>query len=97
MSMLQIVPEDDAHKLLIVQTKSGARDINDILSMEREVLNDSTSVDSDGNALTLDAQKVNEVINIATHAKMKYTEIDGDFRFKDIDRKDFDNFELSNA
>ena len=97
MSMLEIVPEDDSQKLLMIQTKWGVRDINAILNVENKDFKDLASIDFYENALTLDACEVSETLSIDRRAKMKNAKIGEDFCFKAIDRKDFENFKFSNS
>ena len=85
--MLVIEPKDDAHKLLMKETKWGKRCINILLSESREVLANMSSNDSDGHTLALCSHEVSALINIGTFA-----EIGEDFRIKDIDMKDLTSF-----
>ena len=75
MSMLEIDPEDDAHKLLMKVTKSGIRDINTLLSEKKDYLTTLESKDADGNTLTLDKWEASEMINIGRYENRKHAEI----------------------
>ena len=52
-SLLEIESEDDAHKVLMKETKNGKRDMITFIIETREVLNNLSPKDSDGNTLTL--------------------------------------------
>ena len=63
-SMIEIVPEDDAHKLPMKETKIGERDVNTLLTEKSEVLKSTSSKDSDGHTITLGTWEVNESLTL---------------------------------
>ena len=66
-SLLDVEPEDNAHKLFMALTQKGKQNMVTILTMDRSELKDLSATDTDGNVLTLDDLEVSEVINLNKH------------------------------
>ena len=97
MQILQLQPEDKAHKILMKLTQQGRRSILAILNMNRSSLEDLETTDIENSALTLDPWEVSEIINISRHAALQRAEKGEDFRLNDIDISSFEDFKLSPA
>lgn len=69
MSILEVEPQDNAHKLFMALTQNAKRSIVSILNLDRSSLKDLAAADADDNNLALDDWEVSEIINISRHAK----------------------------
>ena len=54
MSLLDVEPEDNAHKRFVALTRKGKRSMITILTIDRSGLKDLNVTDANGNVLTLD-------------------------------------------
>ena len=97
MSLLDVEPADDAHKLFMALTKKGKRSMVTTFKLDGSELKDLSATDTDGNVLTLEDWEVSEVINInrrITYLRAKEGE---DFRITDVDTDLFQDFKISPA
>ena len=95
--MLEVEPEDTAHKLFMALTQNAKRSIIAILNLDRSSLKDLGATGTDGNNLALDDWEVSEIINISRYAKHLREQKGEDFRLKDIEISLFQDFKLSPA
>ena len=93
--MLEVQPDDSAHKLIMKLTKQGNRSILTILNMDKDGLEDLEAVGTNNAKLTLDPLTVSELINISRYAACQRAEKGENFRLKDIDAGAFKDFRLS--
>ena len=97
MSILEVEPEDTAHKLFMALTQNAKRSIISMLNLDWSNLEDLGAADTDGNNLALDDWEVSEIINISRYAKHLREQKGEDFRLKDIEISLFEDFKLSPA
>ena len=100
MRVLDLQPEDKAHKLFMVLTRKGQRSFATILNVDKSdpsSLQSLEATDADGNKLSLDEWEVNEVVNVSRYAVHQRTEKGENFRLKDIDIASYQDFILSPA
>ena len=95
--MLEVEPEDTAHKLFIALTQNNKCSIISTLNLDQSSLKDLGATDTDGNNLALDDWKVSEIINISRHAKHLREQKGEEFRLKDVEISSFEDFKLSPA
>ena len=69
MPMLEVEPQDTAHKLFMALSQNAKHSIISILNLDRSSLKDLGATDTDGNNLALDDWEVSEIINISRYAK----------------------------
>ena len=67
MSVLEVEPEHDVHKLFMALTQKGKQSMITILNMDKSGLKDLKATDADRNALILDDWEVSEIISISRY------------------------------
>ena len=62
MSVLEVEPEHDVHKLFMALTEKGKQSMITILNMHKSGLKDLKATDTDGSILAFDDWKVSKII-----------------------------------
>ena len=97
MSVLEVEPEHDVHKLFMALTQKGKQSMITILNMDKSGLKDLKATDTDGSILAFDDWEVSKIINVNRCAAHLQAEKGEDFRVKGIDLALFEDFKLSPA
>ena len=93
LGILELEPEDNAHKLLMALINNKKRSITTILLKDKNNLRILSSPDTDRKSMNLDDWEVTEILNISRHASMKRAENE-DFSLLDMDASVFENWKL---
>ena len=65
MSVLEVEPKHDAHKLSMALTQKGKQSMITILNMDKSGLKDLKATDTDGRILAFNDWEVSEIINVS--------------------------------